>query len=126
MHYCMNDAGRYVEYVSNPQDDDVEKMTSGIKGDIIIVGHDHNRTICNVDNKWYVNVGSLGCPGKDRNVARAGILTIENDSIDIETVELTYNVDTIIERINELNYPEAENIKKYFYGIGVGETSAYE
>ncbi len=117
MHYCMDDMGHYVEYAPNPQNDDVEKMISGIKGDIIIVGHDHNKTICKIGNRRYINVGSLGCPGKDRNITRAGILTIENDAVEIETVELPYDVDTVIQKIDELNYPEAENIKKFFYGL---------
>ena len=117
MHYCMDNEGNYVNFVPRPTADDAKKMTADIQSDIIIVGHDHNRTICNADNKWYINVGSLGCPGRDKNVARAGVLVIEDDTVDIETVELTYDVDTVIEKIDELNYPEAENIKKFFYGM---------
>jgi len=125
MHYCMNAEGNYVNFVPKPTEDDVKKMAADVTSDIVIVGHDHGRTICNVDNKWYVNVGALGCPGRDRNVARAGILTIEKDNVDMEPVELTYDVDTVIRKIDELNYPEAENIKKFFYGIDVEESSDY-
>lgn len=121
MHYCMNDEGKYVNFIPKPSEQDVRNMMADIHGDIMIVGHDHSRTICNVDNKWYVNVGSLGCPGQDKNVARAGILTIENDNVDIEPVELPYDVETVIRKIDELSYPEAENIKKFFYGIEVWE-----
>lgn len=117
MHYCMDDTGRYVEYVPNPQDADVEKMTLGIKGDIILTGHDHNKTIRKIGNRWYINVGSLGCPGEDGNITRAGVLTIENDTVEIESVELPYDVDVVIKKIDELSYPEAENIKKFFYGL---------
>ena len=85
--------------------------------DIIIVGHDHNKTIRKIGNRWYINVGSLGCPGKDGNMARAGVLTIENDTIEIESVELPYDVAAVIQKIDELKYPEAENIKKFFYGL---------
>jgi len=124
MHYCMNDEGHYVNFIPNPSEHDVVNMMADIHSDIIIVGHDHGRSICNTDNKWYVNVGSLGCPGRDGNIARAGILTIENDNVDIEQVELTYDVNIVIQKIDELNYPEAENIKKFFYGIDVEESSA--
>ena len=117
MHYCMNDAGDYVKFVPNPSEDDALSMMAGIDSDIIIAGHDHNRTIRNVGNKWYVNVGSLGCPGRAGNIARAGILTIEDDAAEIEPVELAYDVDTVLKKIEELNYPEAENIKRFFYGI---------
>lgn len=117
MHYCMNDEGNYVNFVPKPTADDVKKMMTDIPSAIVIVGHDHGRTICNVDSKWYINVGSLGCPGRDKNVARAGVLTIEDDMVEIEPVELTYDVDIVIKKIDELNYPEAENIKKFFYGM---------
>ena len=123
MHYCMNDEGCYVNFIPKPSEHDVRNMMVDIYSDIIIVGHDHSKTICNVDNKWYINVGSLGCPGRDRNVARAGILKIENDNVDIEPVELTYDVNIVIQKIDELNYPEAENIKKFFYGIDVKNQS---
>ncbi len=117
MHYCMNARGDYVSFIPRPSEDDLVKMMEDIHSDIVIVGHDHGRTVGKADNKWYANVGSLGCPGRDKNIARAGILTIENDNVDIEPVELPYDVDTVIKKIDELNYPEAENIKKYFYGV---------
>lgn len=116
MHYCMDEAGHYAKYVPNPQDADVEKMTAGIRGDIILVGHDHSKTIRKVGNRWYINVGSLGCPGRDGNIARAGVLTIEEDKVEMEAVELPYDVDAVLRKIEELNYPDAENIKKFFYG----------
>lgn len=117
MHYCMDDAGKYVSYVPNPSDSDLERMMAHVDSDIVLVGHDHSRTIRKAGNQWYINVGSLGCPGKDLNLARAGILTIANGAVEIEPVELPYDVDAVVRKIDELNYPEAENIKKFFYGI---------
>lgn len=77
----------------------------------------HGRTIRKVNNQWYINVGSLGCPGKERNIARAGILTIESGVIEMKPVELVYDAERIVSEINRLAYPEAENIKRFFYGI---------
>lgn len=77
----------------------------------------HSRTIRKVNNQGYINVGSLGCPGKEKNIARAGILTIENGAVEIEPVELVYDAERVVAEINRLDYPEAENIKKFFYGI---------
>ena len=62
-------------------------------------------------------MGSLGCPVHDKNIARAGIVKIENGNIEIQPVDVEYDVDCVINRIDEINYPDAENIKKYFYGI---------
>ena len=117
MHYCLDDTGRYVPYVLNPSDSDLERMLAHIDSDIVLVGHDHSRTIRKVNNQWYINVGSLGCPGKDLKLARAGILTIEKDTVEIEPVELVYDATGVVAEINRLDYPDAENIKKFFYGI---------
>lgn len=117
MHYCMDGAGKYVPYVPNPSDCDLERMMAHVDSDIVLVGHDHSMTIRKAGKQWYINVGSLGCPGKVRNIARAGILTIEKGVIEIEPVELVYDAERVVAEINRLDYPEAENIKKFFYGI---------
>lgn len=99
-----------------PTEDDLMAMFANVKSDIIIYGHDHTPNICRGD-KFYINVGSLGCPSKERNIARAGVLNIEDGTAMIETIEVEYDVAEVIRQINELNYPDAENIKKYFYGL---------
>ncbi len=104
-------------YVPTPSDRDLEHMIAHVDSDIVLVGHDHSRIIRKAGNQWYINVGSLGCPGKEKNIARAGILTIESGVIEMEPVELVYDAESVVEVINRLDYPEAENIKKFFYGI---------
>ena len=118
MHYCMNVAGQYVNYTPNPSKVDLLKMFADVADcDIVLFGHDHDRTICNVENKWFINVGLLGCPAKDKNLARAGILVLEDAGVRVETIEAQYDVESVIKKIDRLDYPEAENIKKYFYGV---------
>lgn len=116
MHSCIDQNGHYSKSVKNPTADDLSNMFADVKSDIIIYGHDHTRNICKGD-KLYVNVGSLGCPSKERNIARAGVLSIENGKAAVELIEVQYDVDEVIRRIDELNYPDAETIKKYFYGL---------
>ncbi len=116
MHYCMDYDGHYINFISNPSGLDLQKMFADISSDIIIYGHDHHKSICKSD-KLYVNVGSLGCPGQDLNLARAGILTIENQTVEIESIDVIYDVTNVLNMIDTLNYPEANNIKKYFYGV---------
>ena len=117
MHYCTDQEGKYVKYVSNPSEQDAEIMMADIDSEIVIVGHDHKRTIQKTENKWYINVGSLGCPGTDINIARAGILTLTEECVEIEPIELSYHVEEVVAEINRLCYPDAENIKKFFFGI---------
>lgn len=116
MHYCMDYEGHYINYKTNPSEDDLKKMFSGISADIVLYGHDHCRNICKGD-KLYINVGSLGCPAQDKNVARAGIVKIDKGNVEVEPMDVEYDVDSVIKVIDEINYPEADNIKKYFYGI---------
>lgn len=116
MHYCMDSDGHYINYKSNSSEDDLKKMFADVKSDIILYGHNHCRNICKGD-KLYINVGSLGCPAQDKNLARAGILKIEKGDVEIQPIDIEYDVNDVINLIDEINYPDADNIKKYFYGI---------
>lgn len=116
IHYCMDYDGHYINYTPNPSEANLKNMFDNINSDIILYGHDHRRNIC-TDEKLYINVGSLGCPTQDINIARAGILNIKNGKIDVEILDLEYDVNSVISRIDEIKYPAADNIKKFFYGI---------
>ena len=116
MHYCMDRDGHYINYKNNSTESDLQKMFANVKSDIILYGHNHFRNICKSD-KFYINVGSLGCPAQDKNLARAGVLKIEKGKAEIQLIDLEYEVKEVIDLIDEINYPDAINIKKYFYGI---------
>lgn len=118
MHYCMDRDGKYKysNYKNSPSEEDLKNMFADVSGDIILYGHNHFRNICRGD-KFYINVGSLGCPAPDKNIARAGILTIENGNAEIQPLDVEYDVRSVIHAIDEMNYPDSDNIKKYFYGI---------
>lgn len=87
-----------------------------LSSEIVLYGHDHQRNICKGD-KLYINVGSLGCPAQSRNIARAGVVSIKPENIEVQTIDEHYDVSLVVERIDRLHYPDAGNIKKYFYGI---------
>ncbi|MBQ3829788.1 MAG: metallophosphoesterase family protein [Spirochaetales bacterium] len=116
MHSCMDKSGHYRGSVQNSTEHDLLTMFADVKSNVIIYGHDHFRNICRGD-KLYINVGSLGCPSKEHDVARAGVLTIEDGKAGIELVDVRYAVDEVIRQINELNYPEADVVKRIFYGL---------
>ncbi len=118
MHYCMDKDNRYINYTSKPTGEDLEKMFSDKQQDIIVYGHDHDRTICTAGGKWYINSGSLGCPGKGKNLARSAILEIaEKGDIAVRTIDVEYDVDKVVADINRMEYPAYKMIKKFFYGI---------
>ena len=116
MHSCMDQEGHFSGSRHNPDSSDLMIMFAGVDSDIILYGHDHDRNICRSD-RLYINVGSLGCPAGDRNIARAGVLTIENGNAGIETIDVPYDVDEVIRRIDMIHYPDADIIKKVFYGL---------
>ena len=116
MHSCMDRGGHFSGSKRNPTESDLLDMFSDVDSDIILYGHDHARNICK-SGKLYINVGSLGCPSRDRNIARAGVLKIENGNAAIELIEVKYDVAEVIRQIDALNYPDADLIKKYFYGL---------
>ena len=116
MHSCMDGNGRFSGSKKDPSESDLRDMFADVDSDVILYGHDHARNICRND-KLYVNVGSLGCPSRDRNIARAGVLTIENGKAGIETIDVTYDVEEVLHRIDTLRYPQADIIKKVFYGL---------
>ena len=115
LHYAMDKENRYIRFKMNPNKEDLNYIFDSIDADIIIYGHEHNRNICKSE-KLYINVGSLGCPAKDKNLARYGVLEITDGSVNIEAKELIYDSQTVVDKINEYNYPASNEIKKFFFG----------
>ncbi len=113
-HYALSDIG-YKDFKYNPNINDLEDLYENIDSDIIIFGHDHNQVFVK-SNKVYINPGSLGCPGKNKNIARAGILELSNE-ITYQNLLIEYNVIEALDKIEECNYPAKEEIKKFFFGL---------
>ena len=116
-HYSINKENKYVHYTPNPSLNDLETMFENVDADIIVYGHNHVPSINNESNKWYINSGSLGCPGESINIARAGVIDISNEKITYEELNITYDIKKVIENIKNMKYPDFKNILKYFYGI---------
>ena len=116
----MDGQNRYVNYHQNPSKEQVKTMFAGIDADIILYGHDHAGSIMpgddHIKRPGYINCGSLGCPAKDKNIARAGILDIGKE-IQYESVRIPYDVEAVLRDIDLFNFPDKENIKQYFYGV---------
>lgn len=116
IHYAVDSENRYA-FVKNPTESDLNELFSNFDSQIICYGHDHERLICKTDKKWYINVGSCGCPERSKNIARGGILSIEREKVSLKCIDEIYDVRKVISEINRLKYPAAEEILKYFYGV---------
>ena len=115
VHYPSNENGIYKKHIKKPTIKQNEEMFSGIDADIFIYGHTHTTSINNKNNKWYINLGSLGCPVKT-NIANAGILEINKNEIHYKQLKIEYNVNEVIKEIERLKFPFYEEILKIFYG----------
>lgn len=116
LHYSVDSENRY-GFVKNPTKNDLQNLFLGVDGEIKCYGHDHKRFICQIGKKWYINVGSCGCPEGDKNIARGGILKIERENVSLECIDEIYDVNKVIKEINRLNYPASREILKFFYGV---------
>lgn len=116
MHYFTNDKNQYI-YTPNPTKKDLTNLFPSENQDIIIYGHDHTPNIVNTNGKWFINSGALGCPGNEKNIARAAILEIrDNGDTYVKGIKAEYDVLKVIEDIERLKYPDYEKIECFFYG----------
>lgn len=116
VHYPPKDDGTYKMYIKNPSIIESQEMFKEYDDDIFLFGHTHTYSINEIDNKWYINTGSLGCP-LNSNIARAGLLEINNGKVKFKSINVEYNVKEIIEEIYRLKFPFYKEILKIFYGI---------
>ena len=114
VHYPQQTDGTYQKHIKNPSAMDNVEMFKENDADIFLYGHTHTFSVNNIDDKWYINTGSLGCP-MDSNIARAGILEINDGKIKFNSINIEYNVKEIIDKINNLKFPFYEEILKIFY-----------
>ena len=114
VHYPQQADGAYKKHIKNPSVTDNMEMFKENDADIFLYGHTHTYSINNIDNKWYINTGALGCP-MESNIARAGILEINDEKIQFKSINVEYNVKEIIDEINNLKFPFYKEILKIFY-----------
>ena len=117
IHYSMGSKNNYNNAVQNLTLCQCEQMFDSIDADMVIFGHSHKQSVHQNAKTHYINIGSLGCPAKSKNVARAGMLNLEDGKVIFENVELIYDVSAVIAEIDRLRYPASSEIKQIFYGL---------
>lgn len=111
-HYPVDTNGNYYNII---EDNQIDKLFNNKTSNVFIYGHTHKYSINKINNKIYLNPGSLGCP-KDKNLLSACILNID-DKVSVEKIEIEYNTTNIINRITEIKMPFYDKILKIFYGV---------
>lgn len=93
----MNKEEEYKEYIKNSTFEENKKMFSEVNSDIYVYGRTHVTCINNRDNKWFINVGALGCPLQS-NIANVVVLDIKDDKINFKQLVIPYNVNKSYKR----------------------------
>lgn len=114
-HYPIHKDGSFRKHIKSATPKENKEMFSGIKADIYLYGHTHKPVYNIINNKVFINPGALGCPGKTNN-ATYGILQIENNEVNYEQLNITYNVENVIAYIEKVAFPGYKNVLKIFYG----------
>lgn len=115
VHYPSDEDGKYKKHIRKPTIVEIQNMFNGIDADIFLYGHTHTAIVNNKEDKWYINIGSLGCP-MNSNIANAGILNINSEEIDFQCLNIKYDVEKTIEKIKKIKFPMYKEILKIFYG----------
>ncbi len=96
-HYPLDQLGAYRKFYFRPNSAQCKQLFKGLDADIYLFGHTHIRCITKThDGKFYINPGSVGCPiGVE--AASAGILNIDDNSLNYEQVDAPYDIDHAID-----------------------------
>ena len=113
-HYPQKTDGTYKKHIKNPSIEENEEIFKENDADIFLYGHTHTFCVNKNNDKWYINVGSLGCP-MNSNIARAGVLDVYKGEVQFKSIKVEYNIKEVIDEINELKFPFYEEILKIFY-----------
>lgn len=118
-HYAMDYDNLYVNFTSEPNPEIIAQLFEDVSADVVIYGHAHAPYVCQKDGKWFFNAGSVGCPGRSKDVAHAGVLTLTADELRFELLEVSYDVAQVVAEIDRLKYPDWNTIKEVFFGARV-------
>jgi predicted phosphodiesterase len=84
---------------------------------VCLCGHDHARSVQERDGRVFADFGSLGCPGSDRDIARAGILHIGRGDVRAQALDIRYDVAKTLDVMDRLDPPARKTVQRIFYGI---------
>jgi putative phosphoesterase len=86
----------------------LQKKLIGKEADIYIYAHIHKPYIRYIDGKCLVNLGSVGLPFDGVKKASYFILDTYGDNFQTSIVRVSYNVDDVVQRFKESDYPNSE------------------
>lgn len=93
-------------YIYESEDDEIfNAMFTESKADIIFMGHTHLSYIKQIEDKWAVNTGSVGRSREENRLASYAILTLTEEKLETEIIQLTYPIGKVVEAIENSEIP---------------------
>ncbi|WP_336703872.1 metallophosphoesterase family protein [Chryseobacterium indologenes] len=95
-------------YLYESENDEVfENMLKDSGADVVVMGHTHLSFKKQFENKaWAVNCGSVGRSKEENRLASYLILTLDEEKITPEIVQLSYPIDETVRLIRESGIPD--------------------
>lgn len=88
------------EYLYNEKEI-LKSVVTELDEDIIICGHTHLPYHSVINNKHFINAGSVGKPKHGDSNATYVIISIEDGKVESEIVKVSYNVESLIKAIED-------------------------
>ena len=116
-HYPMDENSKFKRFIKNPSREEINELFKEKQADVYLFGHTHQKYYLEDNCKYYINPGSLGCLINSKG-ASAGILEIYDDKIIYKQLEIEYDIEKVINEIQQLNYPLCDFMINKFYKNG--------
>ncbi|WP_052427584.1 metallophosphoesterase family protein [Neobacillus niacini] len=103
--------------IVEPTYDDLNHLFQDYKERLICFGHHHPVHLFQMEEKVFLNPGSLGCNSEP--VAKYSIVNFNSGSISIKLQEVQYDQMEFIHQYRKMQVPFYKTILKVFYGISL-------
>lgn len=113
IHFFLKDDIYPYEHLSI-YNNNFEKIVNNVNSDYVFYGHYHPGRYDKINNKELYCIGSSGCVHSDETFY---YVIDGNEEININKITLKYDRKSFINRVNSIDYPERNKIKKSFFGI---------
>lgn len=111
----ITDKGKVIQFVHGStrvvneylleESKEAEEVMKDFEGDVLVCAHTHIPYVKKYGDKILVNDGSIGKPKIGRPNITYSILKIEDDEMDVESVELKYSYMEVIKAMIERGFP---------------------
>ncbi|MDQ0888839.1 putative phosphoesterase [Paenibacillus sp. V4I9] len=113
-HYHLNQDGWFLSIEKNPTIENLNHIYKESENKLVCFGHHHLVHHFISSDRAYFNPGALGCYDKPR--ARYGIVTLTENAISEELIEVPYENKEFLQSYHRLQVPERDFILKIFHG----------